>query len=127
MLYSTEAVLVRESGVQEGKLGSSWDLGIWVGQIDLYRAIKARAVERRPETLKWDRKLYDAMNLMPWSMVRLQDRKLARNQHRDAKRAMKKEVKRRGRPFNHTPECNEKQADFRARLREMKMLPLDGT
>ena len=36
-------------------------------------------------------------------------------------------VKRRDRPFNHTPECNEKQADFRARLRKMKMLPLDGT
>ena len=36
-------------------------------------------------------------------------------------------VKRRDRPFNHTPECNERQADFRARLREMKMLPSDGT
>ena len=36
-------------------------------------------------------------------------------------------MKRRDRPFNHTPECNEKQADFRARLRKMEMLPLDGT
>ena len=36
-------------------------------------------------------------------------------------------VKRRGRPFNHTPACNERQADSRARLREMKMLPFDGT
>ena len=36
-------------------------------------------------------------------------------------------VKRRGKPFNHTPECDEKQADFRARLRKMKMLPLEGT
>ena len=53
--------------------------------------IKARAVERRPETQKWDRKLYDEMNFMPWLMVRLQDRKLARNQHQDAKRAMKKD------------------------------------
>ena len=31
-------------------------------------------------------------------------------------------VKRRDRSFNHTTEGNERQADFRARLREMKML-----
>ena len=36
-------------------------------------------------------------------------------------------VKRRGRPFDHTPECIERQADFRARHREMKMLPADVT
>ena len=36
-------------------------------------------------------------------------------------------MKRRGRPFNHTPECNERQADFRARIRKIKILPLDGT
>ena len=34
-------------------------------------------------------------------------------------------VKRRGRPFNHTAECAAKQADFRERLREMKMLSAD--
>ena len=34
-------------------------------------------------------------------------------------------MKRRGRSFNDTLECKEKQADFRARLRKMKMLPLD--
>ena len=56
LLNSTGAVLARESGVQEGKLRSSWDLGIWVGQIDMYFAIETRSEERRPETLKWDRK-----------------------------------------------------------------------
>ena len=34
-------------------------------------------------------------------------------------------VKPQGRPFNHTPECSEKQAVFRERLREMKMLSAD--
>ena len=34
-------------------------------------------------------------------------------------------MKRRGRPFNHTAECAAKQADFRQRLREMKMLSAD--
>ena len=34
-------------------------------------------------------------------------------------------AKRRGRPVNHTPECYERQADFRARFREMKMLSDD--
>ena len=33
-------------------------------------------------------------------------------------------MKRRDRPFNHTSECHEKQADFRARLRKMEMLPI---
>ena len=28
--------------------------------------IRARTVRRRPESLKWDRELYDAMNFVPW-------------------------------------------------------------
>ena len=36
-------------------------------------------------------------------------------------------VKRCGRPFNHTPECNERQADFRARHGKMKMLASNET
>ena len=28
--------------------------------------IRARTVKRRPETLKWDREVYDAMNFVPW-------------------------------------------------------------
>ena len=79
--------------------------------------IKARTVKRRPETLKWDRELYDSMNFVPW----LIDGPVARpeaggNQHLDAKRPS------RGRPFNHTAECAAKQSDFQERLREMKML-----
>ena len=31
-------------------------------------------------------------------------------------------VKRRGRPYNHTPECSERQAIFREQLRQKKML-----
>ena len=34
-------------------------------------------------------------------------------------------MNRRGRPVNHTPECAERQAVFRNRLREMKMLSAD--
>ena len=70
-----EAVSANESGVQGGKLGSSWDLGIWLGRSTRTNehlvgtrvgAIKARTVKRRPETLQWDRELYDAMNFVPW-------------------------------------------------------------
>ena len=32
LLSFGEAVLAKESGAQEGKLGSSWDLGIWLGR-----------------------------------------------------------------------------------------------
>ena len=32
LLNFAETVLAKESGVQEGKLGSSWDLGIWLGR-----------------------------------------------------------------------------------------------
>ena len=32
LLNFAEAVLAKESGVQEGNLGSSWDLGIWLGR-----------------------------------------------------------------------------------------------
>ena len=70
-----EAVSANESGVQGGKLGSSWDLGIWLGRSTRTNehlvgtrvgAIKARTVRRRPETLKWDRQFFDAMNFVPW-------------------------------------------------------------
>ena len=101
LLNFAEAVLAKESGTQEGKLGSPWDLGIWLGRSTRTNehlvstrigVIKARTVKRRPETLKWDRELYDAMNFVPWlidgSVAR---RKLVGNQHLDAKRAMKKD------------------------------------
>ena len=75
LLNFAEAVLAKESGVQEGKLGSSWDLGIWLGRSTRTNehlvgtrvcVIKARTVKRRPETLKGERELYDAMNFVPW-------------------------------------------------------------
>ena len=74
LLNFAEAVLAKESGVQEGKLRSPWDLGIWLGRSTRTNehlvgtrvgVIKARTVKRRPETLKWDRELYDAMNFVP--------------------------------------------------------------
>ena len=57
-------------------------------------------------------------------MVRLQDLKLARHQHLDAERVTEESsgVKRRGRPFNHTPECLERQAVFRASNFERHLL-----
>ena len=106
-----------------------WQTGDIVGpwHLDLVnRPVPCDQSQGGGETF-WDTD--DAMNFMLWLMVRLQDRKLVRNQHRNAKRAMKKDqqwnvvIDR----FNHTPECHEKQADFRARLRKMEMLPLDGT
>ena len=74
LLNFGEALLAKESGFQEGKLGSSWDLGIWLGRSTRTSehlctrdgVIKARTVKRRPETLKSDRELNDAMNFVPW-------------------------------------------------------------
>ena len=75
LLNFGEAVLAKESGVQVGKLGPSWDLGIWMGRSTRTiehavgtrtGVIRARIVKRRPETLNWDRELYDAMNFVPW-------------------------------------------------------------
>ena len=75
LLNFAEAVLAKESGVQEGKLGSSWDLGIWLGRSTRTNehlvgtrvgVIKARTVKRRLETLIWHRELYNAMNFVPW-------------------------------------------------------------
>ena len=137
LLNFAEAVLAKESGVQEGKLGSSLDLGIWLGRSTRTNehlvgtrvgVIKARTVKRLPETLKWDRELCDAMNFVPW----LIDGPVARPEPgwepTPGCKACDEErsgVKRRGRPFNHTAECAAKQADFRERLREMKMLSAD--
>ena len=72
LLNFCEAVLAKESGAQEGKLCSSWDLSIWMGRSTRTNehlvgtrtgVIWARTVKRRPEALKWDRELYEAMNL----------------------------------------------------------------
>ena len=92
--------------------------------------IRARTVKRRPESLKWDRELYDAMNVVPWLIdgpVATPETGGEPTPGRKACDEERPEVRRRGRPFNHTPECNGRQADFRARLREMKMLPADVT
>ena len=70
-----EAVLAKESGAQQGKLDSSWDLGIWMRRSTRTNehlvgtrtgVIRARTVKRRQETLKWDRELCEAMNFVPW-------------------------------------------------------------
>ena len=84
--------------------------------------VQATTVKRRPETLKWDRKLYAPMNFVPWSVDdpaapletgwKLTSGGKACEEERSA-------VKRRDRLSNHTLECNERQADFRARLCEM--------
>ena len=129
LLNFGEAVLAKESGAQEGKLGSSWDLGIWLGRSTRTHehlvgtrtgVIKARTVKRRPETFKWDRELYEAMNFVPW----LIDGPVARPEAgwvpTPGCKACDEESsggKRRGRPYNHTPDCWEKQAVFREQLR----------
>ena len=57
LLNFAETVLAKESGAQEGKLGSPWDLGIWLGRSTRTnehlvgtraRVIRARTVKRRP-------------------------------------------------------------------------------
>ena len=60
LLNFGETVHAKESGAQEGKLVSSWDLGIWMGRstrtndhlVDTRTGvIRARTVNRRPDTL----------------------------------------------------------------------------
>ena len=128
LLNFGEAVLAKDSGAQEG---------IWTGRSTRTNehlvgtrtgVTRATTVKRRPETLKWDRELYEAMNFVPW----LIDGPVARPEvgwtPTPGCKACDEEssgVKRRGRPFNHTPECAERQAVFREQLREMKMLSAD--
>ena len=56
-----EAVLAKESGAQEGTLGSAWDLGFWMGRSTRTNdhlvgtrvgVTMARTAKRCPETLK---------------------------------------------------------------------------
>ena len=56
LLNFGEAVLAKESGAQEGKLGSSWNLGTWLGRSTRTNehlvgtrtgVIRARTVKRR--------------------------------------------------------------------------------
>ena len=114
LLNFGEAVLAKESGAQEGKLGSSWDLGIWLGRSTrtnehlvgtLTGVIKARTAKRRPETLRWDKELYEAMNFVPRPI----DCPIARSEAgwtpTPGCKACDEEssgVKRRGRPYTHT-------------------------
>ena len=117
-------------------------MGPWhlVGQIDKgptnilsapeLGVIKARTLKRRPEILKWDRELYDAINFVPWLIDGPVARPQAGGEPTPGCKACGEErsgVKRRGRPFNHTAECAAKQADFRERLREMNMLSADDS
>ena len=111
-----------------------WNPGIWLGRSTETNehlvgtsigVVQARTVKRRPETLKWDRKLYAQMNFAPWSVGapvaspetgwKLTSGGKVCEEERSA-------VKRRDRLSNHTLECNERQADFGARLCEMSMV-----
>ena len=86
-------------------------------------------MKRRPETLKWDRELFAAMNFVPWSIDDPVVTPETGWEPFSGCKACDEErsgVKLRDRPFSHTPECNERQADFRARLRETKMLSASG-
>ena len=134
LINSKEADLAKESGARKGKLGSAWDLGIWLGRSTRTNehlvgtrlgVIRARTVKRRPETLKWDRELYGAMKFVPWSIDDPVVTAVTGWEPASGCKACDEEksaVKRRNRPFNHAPECDERQADFRARLREKKVL-----
>ena len=128
LINSKEAVLAKESGARKGKLGSAWDLGIWLGRSTKtnehlagtrHGVIRAKMVKRRLETLKWDRKLYGAMNFVPWSIDDPVVTAVTGWKSASGCKACDEEesaVKRRNRPFNHAPECDERQTDFRARL-----------
>ena len=86
-------------------------------------------MKRLPETLKWDRELYVAMNFCAWVDWWSGCKTRSWLDTTLGCKACDEEgsgVKRRDRPFNHTPaECAEKQAVFREGLREMKMLSAD--
>ena len=90
--------------------------------------ISARTVKRRLEALKWDREACEAMNFV----LRLIDGLVARpdvgwtpTPGCKACDEGSTGIKCRGRLFNHTPECAERKAVFRERLRELKMWSAD--
>ena len=68
---AAETVFAKESGAQEGKRGSTWDVGIWLELTTRTNehlvgtrtgVTRARTVKRRPEPFKWNRE----MNVVPW-------------------------------------------------------------
>ena len=81
--------------------------------------------ETTSRTTQWDREL----NLVPW----LIDGPVARPEAGWTPAAGYKScdeggtgMKRRGRPFNYNPECAERRAVFRERLREVEIVSADG-
>ena len=70
-------------------------------------------MKRRPETLKWDKELYEARNFVPWLIDGPVARPEAGWTPKPGCKACDEEssgVKRRGRPHNHTPERLEGEA-----------------
>ena len=60
-------------------------------------------MKRRPETLKWDKEVYETMNFVPW----LIDGQVAGHQHLDAKRVTRRVLESNVVADHHTPECSE--------------------
>ena len=82
-------------------------------------------VKRRPESQRWDGELQVAVNSVPWLIDGPVTTPESGSEFTSGCKACDEErtaVKRRHRSFHHTTESNERQAAFRARLREMKML-----
>ena len=133
---SNGAVEAKESGAREGKAqtGSARDLGIWFSRSTRTNEhlvgtrvglIRARMAKRRPESQRWDGELYDAMDAVPWWIDGQHITPESGSEFTSGCKACDEErsaVKRRDRSFNPTTESNERQADFRVRLCEMKML-----
>ena len=133
---STGALESKESGAREGKspTGSAWDLGVWLSRSTRLKehlictrmgVIRARMAKRRPQFRFWGGELQDAMISVLWLIdcpVVTPESGLEFSSGCKACDEERSAVKRRDRSFNHSTESNERQADSRARLREMKML-----
>ena len=74
--------------------------------------------------MKWDRVLFEAMKFVDDQVARRE----AGWEPAPGCEACDEErsgVSRRGRPFNHSPECPTRQADFQEQLRDVKRQPAD--
>ena len=106
-------------------------LGIWLSRSTRMKEhrvctrIRARMAKRRPQFRFWGGELQDAMHSVLWLIdgpVVTSESGLEFSSGCKACDEERSAVKRRDRSFNHSTESNERQADSRARLREMKML-----
>ena len=76
VLEFAEAMMAHKLEEGRDKFKNSWEVGIWMGRVTTTGeqimgcptgVLKVRSVKRRPESLQWDRGLFECMVWRPWA------------------------------------------------------------